>query len=553
LFTNIKIYEARNTKVEVLVVMNNEDRDHSISVSPDGYTIQSRLKEQWAGIRANVGVLKGCHYFEVLVEDEGACRVGWSTRAARLELGSDSYGFGYGFTGKKSNTRQFNDYGVPFGKGDYIGCYLDCGTGNRNNSREISFSKNGQFLGTAFYVSPNLERYALYPAASVKNAQLHFNFGAKPFQYPPSTQSPFTGIQGSPPEDILTQQESIKTLDLTRRSPLAIILEPTYELAQQTEEAFKSFRKYMPSPQIRILLLIGQVDPNSQLKELSNGVDIVVASPGRLMDFAESGKLDLSSVRFFVLDEADQLVDQHGPIVYSLFNKLHKSNPLQALLFSATLHSSSVRELGEKICKFPVWIDLKGSVPLTVDHAFVWVDPKTNTEWTRFLQPRIQTDAVHRNDNTYPGVDTPEMFSEAIKILKSLIIVKIINAFKMDQALIFCRTKQDCDNLESYFLSLSGRKGPMIDTEYSCAVVHSGRTQQERSANVRNFKEGKVRFLICTDVAARGIDIKELPYLINYSLPERVEDYIHRVGRVGRADRMGLAISIVATLKEKAN
>jgi len=121
----------------------------------------------------------------------------------------------------------------------------------------------------------------------------------------------------------------------------------------------------------------------------------------------------------------------------------------------------------------------------------------------------------------------------------------------MDQAMIFCRTKVDCDNLEQFLVSLGGRKGPMIDTEYSCVVVHAGRAQKERTANIQKFKAGEVRFLICTDVAARGIDIKELPFVLNYTLPEKPEDYIHRTGRVGRAERIGLAISIVGAYKEK--
>lgn len=137
-----------------------------------------------------------------------------------------------------------------------------------------------------------------------------------------------------------------------------------------------------------------------------------------------------------------------------------------------------------------------------------------------------------------------------IKILKYSVLQKVIQVYKMDQVLIFVRTKIDADNLEYFFNQISTQKGP-VESEFSCSVLHGGRSPQERLANLQSFKDGDVRILVCTDVAARGIDITGLPYVINMTLPDKPEDYIHRVGRVGRADRMGLAISLVATEKEK--
>jgi len=125
----------------------------------------------------------------------------------------------------------------------------------------------------------------------------------------------------------------------------------------------------------------------------------------------------------------------------------------------------------------------------------------------------------------------------------------------MEQAMIFMRTKVDADNLEQYFHSLDGeekgKKRAMLETYFSCVVLHGDRSGSERKENLRRFKEGEVKFLICTDVAARGIDVRELPYMINFTLPDVPEDYIHRTGRVGRADKMGLAISLVSAHKEK--
>ncbi|CAG2195830.1 DDX1 [Mytilus edulis] len=134
--------------------------------------------------------------------------------------------------------------------------------------------------------------------------------------------------------------------------------------------------------------------------------------------------------------------------------------------------------------------------------------------------------------------------SEAIKILKGEYVVTAIDEHNMDAAIIFCRTKVDCDNLERY-LGDRGRG------KYSCVCLHGDRKPQERKGNLEKFKQKKVRFLICTDVAARGLDISKLPYVINVTLPDEKQNYIHRIGRVGRAERMGLAISLVGTVKEK--
>lgn len=202
------------------------------------------------------------------------------------------------------------------------------------------------------------------------------------------------------------------------------------------------------------------------------------------------------------------------------------------------------------------------------------VDPVSDKIW-QGTGKRIQTDGVHSKDNfdrQNPGAN-PASLSEATKLLKAELLRKIIDAHKMDSALIFVRTKLDADHVEKYFKNIDavpGAKGKdLVEKAYSCVVLHSDRSQNERRANLAKFKNGEVRFLICTDVAARGIDIKELPYVISeyschidiynvadtynvdYTLPDKPAQYIHRIGRVGRADAVGLAISIVAKEKEK--
>jgi ATP-dependent RNA helicase DDX1 len=171
---------------------------------------------------------------------------------------------------------------------------------------------------------------------------------------------------------------------------------------------------------------------------------------------------------------------------------------------------------------------------------------------------------VHARDGVKPGGAggagaplTNVEASEGIKLLKPRMLVSLIDSLQMTQAILFCRTNVDCDNLEAFLTAVGGgqkwrpgqEKGK--ENKYSCCVLAGMRGQDERRRNLEAFRDGDVRFLICTDVGARGIDIKELPYVVNMTLPDEPENYIHRIGRVGRADRVGLAISLVATAQER--
>lgn len=185
-------------------------------------------------------------------------------------------------------------------------------------------------------------------------------------------------------------------------------------------------------------------------------------------------------------------------------------------------------------------------------HVVVPIDPRSNKTWAQ-IEKGIKTDGVHAQDRPLgPKHRSKESISEGLKRLKPLVLKKILDKLKMEQCILFCRTNLDCTNLESFLThcgggrkfradSLGGKENP-----YSCAVLAGSKSMKERRENLAAFKNGAVRFLICTDVAARGIDIKGLPYIVNMTLPDIVENYIHRIGRVGRAGSLGLAISLVA-------
>uniref|UniRef100_A0A8C9L7K6 ATP-dependent RNA helicase n=1 Tax=Pavo cristatus TaxID=9049 RepID=A0A8C9L7K6_PAVCR len=468
----------------------------SSAIGSDGLCCQSREVKEWHGCRATRGVTKGKYYYEVSCHDQGLCRVGWSTMQASLDLGTDKFGFGFGGTGKKSHNKQFDSYGEEFTMHDTIGCYLDIDKG------QIKFSKNGKDLGLAFEFPPHIRNQALFAACVLKNAELKFNFGEEDFKFPPK--DGYIGLCKAPDGNVVKSQHTgnaqvVQTQNLPN-APKALIVEPSRELAEQTLNNVKQFKKYIDNPKLRELLIIGGVAARDQLSVLEHGVDIVVGTPGRLDDLVSTGKLNLSQVRFLVLDEADGLLLQG----YSDFiNRIHSQIPqitsdgkrLQVIVCSATLHSFDVKKLSEKIMHFPTWVDLKGedSVPETVHHVVVIVNPKTDKLWERLGKNHIRTDEVHAKDNTRPGANTPEMWSEAIKILKGEYTVRAIKEHKMDQAIIFCRTKIDCDNMEQYFIQQGGEGAVVaLDTAENmraCRSTHMRKHGREMWQNTEgNYK-----------------------------------------------------------------
>ncbi|XP_077982085.1 ATP-dependent RNA helicase DDX1-like [Glandiceps talaboti] len=538
--------------------MNVYDRGTSLAMDKEGLLCQSREHHSWHGTRSNKGVRgKGKYYYEATVTDEGLCRVGWATPKADLNLGTDKHGFGFGGTGKKSFGRQFDDYGEAYGINDVMGCYLDL------DNATIKYSKNGKDLGHAFDIPGHIKSSLFLAAVVLKNAEMKFNFGDTKFKFPP--QGGYTALSEAPPgcmvnSDIVgSGQVAAGPAKAAPNAPKAIIIEPSRELAEQTLTQITKFKKYLKDPMIRELLVIGGVAAKDQVQALESGIDIVVATPGRLEDLISTGKILLSQVRFFILDEADGLLTQgYTELINRLWEQIPKitadGKRLQMVVCSATLHSFDVKKLAERLMHFPTWVDLKGqdSVPDTVHHVVVKVDPKQDTRWQALLnRAKFDTDGVHARDNIRASnMNHKDTMSEAVKLSKPDYVISAIREHKMDQAIIFCRTKLDCDNLERYFIAMGGGPRSRGHT-FSCVCLHGDRKPNERRQNLDSFKMNKVRFLICTDVAARGIDVRGIPYVINVTMPDEKSNYVHRIGRVGRADRMGLAISLVSQVPEK--
>ena len=563
--------------------LSTQDRDATLAV--DGARCQSR-SERWSGGRCSQGIASksGKYAFEIRVEDEGLCRAGWSTQAASLDLGTDKNGLGFGATAKKSHNRQFDDYGTRYGKDDTVTCWLDLDV----EGGSCGFDVNGKSFGNAFAPLPDaLQGVALFPAVAMRNAQLAVSFSELKFPkegFLPISQCP--QLQAGLSKDA-NQYESTKKRQKSGRSVSAIILEPARDLAEQTHDCIESYARYLQDPHIKCALLIGGINTKEAEQALRNGdVDIVTGTPLKVWDLVKRGIMDVDACRFFTLDEADRFIETDDVATcLKIFEKLPKGasatardRRLQVAFFSATLHSEAIKDLSRKVCDSPTWVDLKGEkhLPDSVKHLVVPVDPSSLdirelAKQSLDAEKRVVTDSVHRKGDL-DKFEAPSLLkgdvkavldtsqedqSEVVKLAKPALFVKLFDSLKMEQCLVFCRTNLDCDLFEKYLNkiggsgSFRGRKESGKESPYACCVLAGMRSMHERRRNLEAFKAGDVKILIATDVAARGIDVVGLPCVVNVTLPDVAENYVHRIGRVGRADKVGLAVSLVSTVKEK--
>lgn len=450
----------------------------------------------------------------------------------------------------------------------------------------MSFLKNGKELGVAFEDVGRLlgKDGVLYPAVCLKNAQVVVDFAQVDQAAEASGFRPMidaravdalrvdSGDGGEDAMDVDAVAGAGDELDAPRL-PLALILEPSRELAEQVHKELEKLASSFETASVRRLLLVGGGNPKAESKALRGGVDIIAGTLGTVVSQVNKGALKLDNVRFFVLDEADTFATDTLSDILRLHAAIPPRNQVQTLLFSATLHSPEIVTLSAKVQRFPTWIDLKGkeAVPDTVHHTLVRLDADADAGVVSSFEEALPSSSASSFEWPVDGVhlkgsssdDAADCLSLAMKKIKLATLKRVVDSNAMQHAMLFARTQQDCDNIERFLLFCSGTKPADFDRvrfkgsrdsgpelEYSCSVLHGGRSSGDRRAALAAFRNGEVRFLICTDVAARGIDIVGLPFLVNVTLPDKSETYIHRVGRVGRSGFMGLAVSLVSSQKE---
>jgi ATP-dependent RNA helicase RhlE len=277
------------------------------------------------------------------------------------------------------------------------------------------------------------------------------------------------------------------------KAPRALVLVPTRELAAQVNESVRAYGKHL---RLRTQVIFGGVGINPQIDGLRRGTDILVATPGRLLDHAQQGTVDLSRVQILVLDEADRMLDM-GFIadIRRVIKLLPKQR--QNLLFSAT-YSDDIRRLAQNLLHNPVEIEV--------------------------ARRNAPVDAVEQRAYMVP------------KDQKRALLSHLIQDGDWSQVLVFTRTKHGANRLTKQ----------LQEDGIEAAAIHGNKSQSARTQALANFKSFDVRALVATEVASRGLDIKELPHVVNYELPNVPEDYVHRIGRTGRAGATGIAVSLVA-------
>jgi len=271
----------------------------------------------------------------------------------------------------------------------------------------------------------------------------------------------------------------------------ALILEPTRELAAQVETAFRDFARFMD---LTVGLVYGGVGYGKQREFLQQGVDVLVATPGRLLDLIEDGTANLDDIQYLVLDEVDRMLDMGFlPQVRRIVDRLPKTR--QTLFFSATL-------------------------PPELETMTKWL--LTNPEQVEIGQRRSPAETV--THALYP----------VAKDQKFDLLIGLLEHTQFDCAIIFTSTKVMADRVAHQ----------LKDLKHSVAILHSNRTQSEREDALAGFKSGKYEVLVATDIAARGLDIAGVSHVVNYDVPQHPEDYVHRIGRTGRALQVGDAVTI---------
>ena len=282
------------------------------------------------------------------------------------------------------------------------------------------------------------------------------------------------------------------------RQPRVLVLTPTRELAAQVHDSFKVYARDLP---LKSACIFGGVGMNPQIQAIAKGLDVLVACPGRLLDLVGQNAIDLSKVEILVLDEADRMLDMG--FIHDVKKVLAKlPTKRQNLLFSATF-SKDITDLANKLLHDPERIEV--------------TPPNTTVE--RIEQRVFRLPASH----------------------KRALLAHLITQGAWEQVLVFTRTKHGANRLAEY-LDKHG---------LPAAAIHGNKSQNARTKALADFKANQVRILVATDIAARGLDIDQLPHVVNFELPNVEEDYVHRIGRTGRAGRSGEAISLVAPDEEK--
>lgn len=541
--------------------------------NPSGNNFTSQYMEE---VTANCEIQNGKYAFEVEILSNSFVNVGFCP----LVRETSKYNYTYCSNGGKFNNNRITPYADTFGANDIITCMIN------KNEHLISFKKNGQFLNVAFKTFYKYNDIPFVPYISGKFFHIRFHFSNLKYvdnKYGYEECSKLTNISMRNGEDssiVKTKQFNSMSKEYDQKIHLSddkkllcIVLCPTKDLAMQTYKNYLIYVECFSGSDITIGTAIGG---EMTKKEVYRNCNILVCTTYKLMELFRKKTIEVSHLKLLILDEADELIQNDEQSIFQIKEFcMQQSNHVQTLFFSATLQDKHVKNCIGKITNSPIFVDLKYGKHYIPSHIYVciyYVD-STNTniiydnkdkEISNIINNELLnsmsmnqlyefTDKVHLLNVR----EEKERLSLQIKINKLKKLIHLINAFNMENGIIFCRTNLDCDNVYKFLNHVGdgkcykGTVETMKENKYSCVVLKGKMSLEQRQSNLEAFQKGEVRFLICTDVASRGINIQNLRHLIIFTLTDNINTFFHKIGRVGRDGKNSLCIVLSADKVEE--
>lgn len=598
-------YEEVNepTKDDIQLIMG---KHNSTATIYSGYECVCNNQHITHGIRGNdeilvdCPILKGKYAYEVEILTKSVINIGF------CPYGNDTFrnGYTYGSNHTKINNDRIEQYGTFYGAGDIITCLID------KDRHNISFKKNGKFLGKAFNIPHKFQLVPFVPYVCGKYFRIKFHFhnlqhpgNAQGFQEIGSmyrTQKRWNQnenpngnvhnanirINSGEYKDYLSERNKAREIKDNNTSSskvqdessfnyysnlkklFCVVLCPTKDLAVQTYNNYLTYVECFKKPPIHIGLLVGGEMNRKPKQEPFN---IVVCTCYKLLESIKKRSINLGNIKLLILDEADELINSDEQSVLQIKEYITQSSThVQTLFFSATLQDDNVKRCINKITNKPIFVDLKYGKQYIPSHIYVCIyyvnensrnisyksekEDIYNTLRNETLEKMSFSDLYEYTDKVHlqNAKDVKEKKSLQIKINKLQKLIHLINVFNMENGIIFCRTNLDCDNVYKFLNNLgdgkcyTGTVETMKENRYSCVLLKGKMPIHERESNLNAFRRGEVRFLICTDVASRGIDIKNLRHLIIFTLTDNINTFFHKIGRVGRDGKNSLCVVLAA-------
>ncbi|CRG92986.1 DEAD/DEAH box ATP-dependent RNA helicase, putative [Plasmodium gallinaceum] len=597
LLRNIGSYESNNNNTTSNILKNDikentliKSLNNNSKVEINNYEciFNNNHSNTFEEVKVDCEIKSGKYAFEIEILSKSFINVGFSP----LVKETLKYNYTYCNNGCKYTNNRYENYGDPFTTNDIITCLIN------KNSNIISFKKNGKFLGNAFKIFYKYNEVPFFPYICGKNFHIKFHF--KNLKYIDTfyfnelndilsnteNENDFRKIYYDNSLDKYNEKEKENKYNVTnndnqnniynfnKKKLYCIVLVPTKDLAMQTYNNYLTYSECFINPSINIGLLVGG---ENNTRERNFNYNIIVCTCFKLMEYLRKNIINVNDIRLLILDEADELINNDEKSILQIKDTCMKySQHVQTLFFSATLQDKSVMNCINKITNKPIFVDLKygkNSIPSHIYVCIYYVNSKNlnfsyekenkeiydiinNEKLNSMSYEELYeyTDKVHilntkRNDK--------ESISLNIKINKLKKLIQIINVFNMQNGIIFCRTNLDCDNVYNFLnyvgdgKAYKGTVETLKENKYSCVILKGKMSNEERKNNLNAFKKGEVRFLICTDVAARGIDIQNMRYLIIMTLSDNINTFFHKIGRVGRDGKNSLCILLSSENEEE--